>query len=195
MVKIEAIGKEDRMPKLRRSFLACALMGALALAPLAGCASQSASTSATDSATASAADSTDASSTATTSSAVTADATSSEQEVSAAKPTSDHFILYLGTNDKDTNEPVYSREESRERAKAILIKHLGGYTIQDAEGGWVDDSGKVYQEYTLVIHLSDTDIETVHAVADDLIKEFNQSSVLINTEQVTSEFYYSGTSE
>lgn len=189
MDKKEAIGKEDRTSKLRSGFLACALTGILALAPLAGCASQGATASAADSTAASAADSMSASS------ATAANTTSSEQEVSAAKPTSDHFILYLGTNDKDTNEPVYSREESRERAKAILIKHLGGYTIQDAEGGWVDDSGKVYQEYTLVIHLSDTDIETVHAAADDLIKEFNQSSVLINTEQVTSEFYYSGTSE
>ena len=189
MDKIEAIGKEDRMPKLRRSFLACALMGALALAPLAGCASQSASTSSTDSTSTTAIDSTS------ISSATAVDSTSSEQEATAATPTDDHFILYLGTNDKDTNEPVYSREESKERAKAILIKHLGGYTIQEAEGGWVDDSGKSYQEYTLVIHLSDTDIDTVHVVADDLIKEFNQSSVLINTEQVTTEFYYTGASE
>ena len=178
MTKNETAVKEGPTSRLRGGLLACALMGALALAPLAGCASQGASTSTSDSTTTSVVDSTDV-----------------DQTTAATKPTDDHFILYLGTNDKDTNEPVFSREESKERAKAILIKHFGGYTIQDADGGWVDDTGKTYQEYTLVIHLSDTDIEKVHAAADDLIKEFHQSSVLINTEQVTTEFYSGETSE
>ena len=84
---------------------------------------------------------------------------------------------------------MYSQEESKERAKAILMKDFGGYTIQEAEGGWRGDDGTEYQEYTLVIYLSDTDIDTVHAAAKELIDEFNQSSVLINTERVTTEFY------
>ena len=99
------------------------------------------------------------------------------------------FTLYLGTNDKDTNKPVYSKDECKERAKAILMDKFGGYTIQEAEGGWKGDDGKEYQEYTLVIYLSDTDIDTVHDAADELIKEFNQSSVLINTSTVETEFY------
>ena len=99
------------------------------------------------------------------------------------------YVLYLGTNDKDTNEPVFSHEEAMEHAKAILIDRFGGYTIQEAEGGWIDDDGTEYQEYTLVIHLSDTNIDEVHAAADELIEEFNQSSVLINTDLVQTEFY------
>ena len=98
-------------------------------------------------------------------------------------------MLYLGTNDKDTNQPVYSREESKERAKAILMKIFGGYTIQEAEGGWKSNDGTEYQEYTLVIHLSDTTIDKVHVAARELIDEFHQSSVLINTERVQTEFY------
>ena len=27
------------------------------------------------------------------------------------------YILYLGTNDKDTNQPVYGQEEAKEKAK------------------------------------------------------------------------------
>ena len=99
------------------------------------------------------------------------------------------YVLYLGTNDKNTNDPVCTPEEAVNRADAILIDHFGGYTIQEASGGWVDDDGTEYHEYTLVIYLSDTDEEAVHAAADDLILEFNQSSVLIQANTTTTEFY------
>ena len=99
------------------------------------------------------------------------------------------YVLYLGTNDKDTNKPVFSPDEAKEKAKDMLIERFGGYTIQEAEGGWIGDDGKKYQEYTLVIYLSDTNIEDVHAISDDFIKEFHQSSVLIQQNQTTTEFY------
>lgn len=98
------------------------------------------------------------------------------------------YVLYLGTNDKDTNEPVFSPEEAMEKAKEILIEHFGGYTIQEANGGWIDGE-KTYQEYTLVIYLSDTDLEQVHAAADDMVEVFHQSSVLIQANQTVTEFY------
>lgn len=98
------------------------------------------------------------------------------------------YVLYLGTNDKDTNEPVFSPEEAMEKAKEILIEHFGGYTIQEANGGWIDGD-KTYQEYTLVIYLSDTDLQQVHAAADDMVEVFRQSAVLIQTNQTVTEFY------
>ena len=100
------------------------------------------------------------------------------------------YVLYLGTNDKDTNKPVFTQQESMEQAQAILIRHFGGYTIQEAHGGWVGDDGKLYQEYTLVIYLSDTTLDKVHAACDELVKTFNQSSVLIQCNLTTTEFYY-----
>ena len=98
------------------------------------------------------------------------------------------YVLYLGTNDKDSNQPVYSPEESMEKAKGILIEHFGGYTIQEANGGWKDGDTE-YQEYTLVIYLSDTDLEQVHKAADEMINVFHQSSVLIQSNQTVTEFY------
>ena len=86
------------------------------------------------------------------------------------------YVLFLGTNDKDTNKPVFTQAEAMEQARAILVKHFGGYTIQEALGGWVDD-GKLYQEYTLVIYLSDTTLNEVHSASNDLIRVFNQSSI------------------
>lgn len=98
------------------------------------------------------------------------------------------YVLYLGTNDKDTNAPVYTPEQAKIKAEEILLRHFGGYTIQEANGGWIDGE-TVYREYTLVILLSDTDIAHVHAAADEMIREFNQSSVLIQANRTTTEFY------
>ena len=98
------------------------------------------------------------------------------------------YVLYLGTNDKDTNTPVFSEDVAQEELKKILIKHFGGYTIQEAHGGWVDE-GTTYQEYTLVIYLSDTTLDKVHLACKDMIEKFNQSSVLIQSNKTTTEFY------
>ena len=117
------------------------------------------------------------------------DETAAEPAAEGEKEDGVQYVLYLGTNDKDTNEPVFAPEEAKEKAKEILIKNLGGYTIQEASGGWVGDDGTEYQEYTLVIYLSDTTEEAVHTVADQLIQTFNQSSVLIQANQTQTEFY------
>ena len=74
------------------------------------------------------------------------------------------------------------------KTEESLLDHFGGYTIQGAEGGWVDGD-VVSQEYSLVIYLSDTTLDAVHAAADELKEAFNQSSVLIQTNPTTTEFY------
>ena len=114
---------------------------------------------------------------------------STEVTTEAATESGDiQYVLYLGTNDKDTNEPVFDQDESKAKLEEILVDHFGGYTIQEANGGWKDGE-TVYQEYTLVIYLSDTNIEDVHSACDDMIKTFNQSSVLIQSNKTTTEFY------
>ncbi len=98
------------------------------------------------------------------------------------------YVLYLGTNDKDTNTPVFTEAESFEQLKEILIRHFGGFTIQEAHGGWMDGD-KLYQEFTLIIYLSDVTLEQVHAAADEMIEVFRQSSVLIQANPTRTEFY------
>lgn len=99
------------------------------------------------------------------------------------------YVMYLGTNDKDTNEPVFTPEDAQEHADAVLTKHFEGFTIQEARGGWTNEDGTVSHEYTLVIYLSDTTPEAVHAAADDLIQEFHQSAVMIQATVSDTEFY------
>lgn len=99
------------------------------------------------------------------------------------------YVLYLGTNDKDSNEPVYTPDEALEHVDSVLTQYFGGFTIQEARGGWVNDDGSIAHEYTIVVYLSDTDIETVHSACDALITEFNQSSILIQQNHTSTEFY------
>ncbi|WP_036609976.1 hypothetical protein [Oribacterium sp. P6A1] len=99
------------------------------------------------------------------------------------------YVLYLGTNDKDTDEPVLPPDEAKEQLKKILIQRFGGYTITDANGGWIGNDGTEYQEYTLVIYLSDTSLEEVHSLCDELIDVYDQNTVLIQANETTTEFY------
>ena len=101
------------------------------------------------------------------------------------------YVMYVGSNAKDTIQPVLPPEEAKAKAQEILIRHLGGYTSQEANGGWIDGE-TVYTEFTMVIYLSDTGLEAVHAVADEMISAFNQSSVLIQANQTLTEFYSGG---
>ena len=105
------------------------------------------------------------------------------------KPKEDiQYVLYLGTNDKDTNEPVFTKDVAKEELEKILIDNFGGFTISEANGGWVDGD-KLYKEYTLVIHLSDTTLDKVHTACNDMIIKFHQSSVLIQSNKTITEFY------
>ena len=98
------------------------------------------------------------------------------------------YVLYLGTNDKDSNKPVFPPEEAKEKAEEILLDHFGGFTIQEAHGGW-KDGDKVYSEYTIVIYLSDTNIDEVHSAAKEMVETFHQSSVLIQSNETKTEFF------
>ena len=100
------------------------------------------------------------------------------------------YVMYVGINDKDSDEPVCSLEEAKVRAADIMVEHFGGYTIQEANGGW-KDGDTVYREDSLVIFLSDTSLDKVHAAADDLIQAFHQSTILIQANETTTEFYSS----
>ena len=111
-----------------------------------------------------------------------------EAETVAEEKADVQYVMYVGTNHKDTNTPVFTQDEALDAARDILIRHFGGYTIQEAFGGWEGD-GKLYQEYTIVIYLSDTTLDAVHAAADEMIETFHQSSILIQENPTKTEFY------
>ncbi len=112
-------------------------------------------------------------------------------KTSADTGASTQYVMYVGTNDKDTYQPEHSKEEARDIVDAVCLKYFGGYTLQDATGAWTDETGKITHEYTLVCYFDDVDKATVYQAADEVIQALNQNSVLIEENKIAIE-YYSG---
>lgn len=101
------------------------------------------------------------------------------------------YTLYIGLNDKDTFEQKFSTEDALEKANIICAKHSGGYTQFSAHGGWTNDDGTSGHENTIVYEIYDISESDLKAMLDELLKEFNQSSILVE-EANTDHIYYSG---
>ncbi len=100
------------------------------------------------------------------------------------------YVVYLGTNAQGTDESPFTPDEAKQKLDEILSEHFAGYTVQEAVGGWKNEDGSISHEFTLVIYLSDTTIDAIHAASAEMIQEFDQSCVLIQENKTTTEFYY-----
>ena len=99
------------------------------------------------------------------------------------------YVMYVGTNDKDTYEQIIPTEEAKQIIDSICFEYLGGYTIQDATGSWVDETGTATHENTIVCYFDDTDEATVRMIGNEIIKALNQNTVLIEKNTITMEYY------
>ena len=99
------------------------------------------------------------------------------------------YVMYVGTNDKDTYEQIIPTEEAKAMIDAICYKYLDGYTLQDAVGSWADETGTPTHENTIVCYFDDADEKTVYSIADEIIKALNQNTVLIEKGTVNIDFY------
>ena len=101
------------------------------------------------------------------------------------------YVMYVGTNDKDTYQPKYTEEEAKNIVDTVCLKYFEGYTLQEAVGAWTDEKNNFTHEYTLVCYFDGADKETVYKAADEVIQKLNQNSVLIEQDNISME-YYSG---
>jgi len=99
------------------------------------------------------------------------------------------YVMYVGTNDKDTYKPEHTQEEARNIVDEVCLKYFDGYTLMDATGSWVDETGTAIHEYTLVCYFDGADKETVYKAADDLRAALNQSAVLIEETAIKMDYY------
>ena len=105
--------------------------------------------------------------------------------------TSKQYVMYVGTNDKDTYKPEHTQEEAKNIVDEVCLQFFEGYTLQEATGAWTDEKKNITHEYTLVCYFDDADKENVYKAADEVIKRLNQNSVLIEEDDISIE-YYSG---
>ena len=102
------------------------------------------------------------------------------------------YVMYVGTNDKDTYKLEMTKEEAREIVDNVCLKYFpDGYTLQEAVGAWTDEKNNITHEYTFVCYFDYAEIETVHKAADEVIEKLNQNSVLIEEDEIRID-YYSG---
>ena len=53
------------------------------------------------------------------------------------------YVMYVGTNDKDTYQPKHSQEEARNIVDQVCLKYFEGYTLQEATGAWTDETSQI----------------------------------------------------
>ena len=63
--------------------------------------------------------------------------------------------------------------------------------MSEAKGGWVDETGTLTEENTLVYYLSGAEEDTVILIMDEVLSALNQNSILVERQNL-SYTYYSG---
>lgn len=99
------------------------------------------------------------------------------------------YVLYVGTNDQDTYKIEMTEAEAKDLVDQICLKYMKGYTLDEATGSWVDDDGIRTHEYTLVCYFDDPEIEDVYSCAEEIREALNQSSILIEANEINMEYY------
>lgn len=99
------------------------------------------------------------------------------------------YVMYVGTNDKDTYQLEHTKEEAMNIVDEICLSHFDGYTIQEATGSWMDEKNNITHEYTIVCYFDGADRDTVYAAADEIIEALNQNTVLIEEADIRMDYY------
>ena len=99
------------------------------------------------------------------------------------------YTIYVGTNDKDTLKSEISLKEAKELVAGICNRYVGGYTLYQANGGWLNADGEATQEDTLVLVLFDAAEQDVKNIAGEITAALNQESLLIEKDTAAVSFY------
>lgn len=104
------------------------------------------------------------------------------------------YVLYIGMNDKETYTQLIPTDEAKEKVNEICSRYVDGYTVQTAEGGWVDETGTLTEETTLIYSFDDTSESDIISIMDEVLEELNQNSILVEKEDLAY-CYYDGMEE
>ncbi len=94
------------------------------------------------------------------------------QRVEEPEAKENKFTLYFGYVDKE-------EVDEEKIINEICRKHLIGFTVAEAEGGWTDDAGTFHPEETLIYTLFFTEEAKVKAFADEVLAAIEGSAVLM----------------
>ena len=101
------------------------------------------------------------------------------------------YVLYIGLNDKDTYTQLISTDKAKKLVNDICTRYVDGYTVTVADGGWVDETGTLTEEASLIYTISNARESDIVAIMDEVLAALNQNSILVE-KQEQSYTYYSG---
>ncbi len=99
------------------------------------------------------------------------------------------YVIYIGTNDKDTYKQEISTEQAKNIVDSICVKYTDGFTSLQANGGWVDETNTLTQENTLIYVFYEISQEQLENIMDDILEQLNQNSILIEKQQSLYTYY------
>lgn len=99
------------------------------------------------------------------------------------------FTLYMGLNDKDTKTQQISIVEAYKIVSNILASDFGGGTIYEAKGVYTHDDGTIVVENTLRIEILFAERPQIKSLVELLKKLFNQESIVVQEEEITSDLW------
>jgi hypothetical protein len=110
-------------------------------------------------------------------------------EIQQEEATLRKYVLYIGTNDKDTYKQEIPYDQCLAMVTNICTNHTGGGTIAEATGFWKDETGAITSEMTIQCILEDIEEEEVYKICDEILEALNQNSILVEKQDVISEYY------
>lgn len=106
-----------------------------------------------------------------------------------AKSEAVKYTMYIGLNDKDTYQQIIPYEEAEKKVSDIALNYVDGFTELSAKGVFMDEKGAITYENSLVFEFYSATDQQMKAIMDEVIKELNQNSILIEKQKVNYEFY------
>ena len=97
------------------------------------------------------------------------------------------YTLYLGLNDKDTKRQKIATLEAYKITTNLLTSYTEGATIFEANGIYKHDDGTITIEKTLKIELLFVEKTTVLSIIEELKRIFNQESIILQEDVISSE--------
>ena len=107
------------------------------------------------------------------------------QQLNSAQP---QYVMYVGTIDKDNMNQIPS-SEAQKTIEDVLVQHFDNFTMRETDGVWTTEDGTVVHGpmYMVIIHGGDT--KELHAAASELNTKLNIADILIEHDEVFSEYY------
>lgn len=99
------------------------------------------------------------------------------------------YTLYFGLADKDTGAQELTMAEAKDILVALFVEAGSGYTVYEAEGGYVGEDGAVVQNDTLVFDGTHGDEQAIKDLIDRAKEALNIESVYCESKLVGYHLY------